>query len=359
MKKIFFAAQNFNVGGIQTSLINLINTIDDSYEVEVFSFSGGALIDKVPDKVTICRGDKYLNLISTPLNTVLRSGNIPDILIRIALTVYAKAFGSERLYEKLLRKHRRNEYYDVAISFFNDVPAGCFNKGTNLYVDKFTNAEKKVAWIHTDPVKSGFDKDYCRRIYCNFDVIVCVSKAVKEKFDMFLPEYSNKTCVVYNVFPEKEILEAANEYMPFEKKCFEIVTVGRVDNSTKRMDGIIRIVKRLKDEGVGNFKWRIVGDGPDMKRNTELVRELGVCDLVEFTGERKNPYPYIKSADLFALYSAYEGYPMVIGEAIVLGTKILTVNYAAAREQINEEQGIICENDEVFCETLKSLITGA
>ena len=79
-------------------------------------------------------------------------------------------------------------------------------------------------------------------------------------------------------------------------------------------------------------------------------------NYVQLLGEMGNPYPYIKHADLFALYSAYEGFPMVIGEAQALGTYILTTNYAAAKEQIAPEQGIIAQSDEEFYQELKRLI---
>ena len=99
-----------------------------------------------------------------------------------------------------------------------------------------------------------------------------------------------------------------------------------------------------------------MGNGPDLPGNQQLARDLGVTELVCFEGEKTNPFPYISHADLFALYSAYEGFPMVIGEAQVLDTFILTTNYAAAREQITPEQGIIAESDEEFYQELKRLI---
>jgi hypothetical protein len=47
---------------------------------------------------------------------------------------------------------------------------------------------------------------------------------------------------------------------------------------------------------------------------------------------------------------------MVIGEAQALDTFVLTTNYAAAKEQILPEQGIIAESDEQFYQELKRLI---
>ena len=143
---------------------------------------------------------------------------------------------------------------------------------------------------------------------------------------------------------------------PYPAGNFHIVTAARIDNVQKRIDGIIKLCARLKSEGITQFQWHIVGNGPDLPGNQQLANELGVAELIRFEGEQINPFPYIKNADLFALYSAYEGFPMVIGEAQALDTFILTTNYAAAKEQISPEQGIIAEDDEEFYQELKRLI---
>src|SRR5690606_31126106 len=109
-------------------------------------------------------------------------------------------------------------------------------------------------------------------------------------------------------------------FNPFEKESISLVSVGRIDNSTKRFNLIPEISKLLKDASILNYKWIVVGDGPDMESNKQLVEKLSVSNFVEFVGEKVNPYPYIERSDLFVLTSAYEGYPMVVGESMILGT---------------------------------------
>ena len=206
---------------------------------------------------------------------------------------------------------------------------------------------------------SGFDKEYCRCIYKPFDKIICVSDAVREKFAILLPEYKEKTETRHTVFDADEIKAQAAAYEPFEKSAFDIVTVARIDNASKRIDGIVRLCARLKGCGKTAFTWRIVGDGPDRKSNEALAKELGVAELVRFEGQKQNPYPYIAKSDLFALYSAYEGYPLVVGEALILHTPILTTAYAAAKEQIPKDGGVIAQTDEAFFEALCARMDGA
>ena len=116
---------------------------------------------------------------------------------------------------------------------------------------------------------------------------------------------------------------------------------------------------RLKSCGKTAFTWRIVGDGPDRKNDEALAKELDVAELVRFEGQKENPYPYIAKSDLFALYSAYEGYPLVVGEALILHTPILTTAYAAAKEQIPKDCGVIAQTDEAFFEALCARMDGA
>lgn len=362
-KKILFVAQNMVVGGIQTSLLNLLIHLDkehrDEYDIDLFTFGKGDFLAFVPDSINVIYGKKLLNLASTPLALVLKSKKITDIFLRLFLVGYVRVIGSEAFYRRMFEKHKSEKEYYAAISYFNDAPNNYFYQGTNLFVSDYTTAQKRVGWIHNDPEKMGFDRTVCEKTYKSFDRIMCVSGGVKEKFDALLPEFKEKTEVFYNMFCPELIKKRSEEFVPFERKGFNIVTVCRVDNVQKRVDGIVRLARRLKDDGVEGFKWRIVGGGPDMKGNKRLARELEVEDVVEFVGETINPYPYIKNSNLFALYSAFEGHPMVIGETEVLGVNIITTNYAAAKEQINEEQGIICENDEVFYETIKRLILEA
>ena len=63
-------------------------------------------------------------------------------------------------------------------------------------------------------------------------------------------------------------------------------------------------------------------------------------------GEKDNPYPYVKKADLFVLQSYYEGKPMVIDESIIIGTPVLVTDYNSAKEQVSKNIGYIVENDE-------------
>lgn len=337
--KVLFVAQNLNIGGVQIALKNICNTLAcerENIEIDVFSFGSGVLETLFDKRVRIKKGKKLLRLLMTPIFEIKKRSKI-DLLLRYMLIACAKIIGVKKLYYTLFSFEKIKKKYDVAISFFNDVPGGYSNKGTNWFVDSFADAEKKVAWVHTDPEKANFKRDACLDAYKNFDKIACVSDATREKFNKFLPEYKDKTCTVYNVFEIEEIKRKAEAEIPFELlDRFNIVSVGRNDNDTKRFDRIIETCVKLKALGVSNFFWRVVGDGPDYGKNIEAAKKASITDVLEFVGAKSNPYPYIKNSDLFVLTSDYEGYPMVLGESLILEIPVVTTAFAAAKEMIAE-----------------------
>ena len=361
MKKILFVIRSLEMGGITTSLVNLLDHIEENeknnFDIDVLTFAQNPNIT-LPEYVEVLGTTKKLRLAVTSFYEIVKSRKISDIIKRILLMIEVRIIGPDKFFRRELKKIVIKDEYDSVIAFSNDIPGSYFNHGATLFAADFTNAPEKITWVHNDPVKLGFDRAYCEKLYKNFDRIVCVSEAVKEQFDEIFVEDKCKTEVIYNFFNRKKILHQAGEYIPFKSPdVYNIVTVCRIDNESKRTDGIIKVCERLKKEGITGFKWRVVGDGPELNQNIALAKKLDVVDVLEFAGGKKNPLPYVLHSDLFALYSAYEGHPMVIGEAIATNTYILTTNYAAAKEQIDSEHGIIALSDEDFYQQIKTLIT--
>ena len=90
----------------------------------------------------------------------------------------------------------------------------------------------------------------------------------------------------------------------------------------------------------------IIGDGPDFSKVQNLVQEYGLKDKVKLLGRKKNPYPYVKAADAFLMCSRYEPFGLVVLEAMVLGTPVISTEVASIREIMREDYGIITDNNE-------------
>ncbi|HPH63688.1 MAG TPA: glycosyltransferase [Paludibacteraceae bacterium] len=104
--------------------------------------------------------------------------------------------------------------------------------------------------------------------------------------------------------------------MDLSKKKKEVLFVGRLDNKFKRVDLLLRIwakVEKCHDDWILN----ICGDGEDRGMLKNLNRELGL-QHVYFKGF-VNPDEYYKTASIFCMTSAYEGWGLVIEEAAAFG----------------------------------------
>ena len=118
----------------------------------------------------------------------------------------------------------------------------------------------------------------------------------------------------------------------------------------KGHDVLLRAMARLFD-----LNWRLTIAGTarldpacaDTLR--VLASELGITEKVTFLGETTGK-PLAKlwnSADIFALATRYEGFGMVIAEALKHGLPVLVGNGGAAGALLTPETGAICPVDDV------------
>ncbi|HEY3504767.1 MAG TPA: glycosyltransferase [Actinocatenispora sp.] len=117
------------------------------------------------------------------------------------------------------------------------------------------------------------------------------------------------------------------------------VTVGRC-SPEKNHARLIRAFALVHKE---NPKTRliVIGSGPLRKDLDDLVTELGLDDAVIMAGQQNNPHAIMKRADCFVLSSDYEGQPMVILEARVLGLPVVSTDFASVRGSLAEGVGLV------------------
>ena len=96
----------------------------------------------------------------------------------------------------------------------------------------------------------------------------------------------------------------------------------------------------------------IVGSGPLDDDLETLIGSLGLADAVFLTGQQANPYAIMAAADCFVLSSDYEGQPMVILEALVLGLPVVTVDFGSSASALPDDSGLIVP------QTVEGLVDG-
>ena len=338
-----------DIGGISTSVLNLLNGIHDKYDVSLCVLSNeiSPNVD-IPNDIRIIPGsDVFQDAFGSR-----RSFRKYPILRRIRAwyrRFYKIFFGVSAALEKVTQHYKIDEGFDAAIAFYNSAysPKGVKNIGGDFeFIINSVKSRRKIAWMHNDAHKLGFTHDIALKEFKRFDAIVNVSYDCKGTFDKIVPEYKDKSFVVYNLYDIDSILKKADEDNPYEQDGkLHFVTVARLSDYQKKISRIIETCIRLHKEGYDSFTWTLVGDGVHRNLYEKQVKDAQIEHLVLFAGLHPNPYPYMKYADAFVLSSLYEGLPMTVKEAQIVGCPTLVTDFGSAGEAVkNGRQGLICEN---------------
>ncbi|WP_103327346.1 glycosyltransferase [Bacteroidetes bacterium endosymbiont of Geopemphigus sp.] len=172
------------------------------------------------------------------------------------------------------------------------------------------------------------------RFYNNFHKIIAQSEDMKADLIENMRIRPEKIVKINNpidmdlITKKLSSIEKPGEYFKDKKN---ILAVGSLNNR-KGFDNLLKVFSFLKSLAVHLF---IIGEGPEKKKLLELKRKLAL-DNVSFLGLKKNPFIYMKHADLFVLSSRYEGFPNVLLEANACGTPIFANHCKGGIDEIIE-----------------------
>ena len=342
-KKILFVYPSMILGGSTTALLSLMNCLDsDKYEIDLQLFRNeGPLLDAIP---------QHVNLLPEAEIYKGRKGRVVK-LCKFLLSGYDFRYlhkGRTVLCEFQSKhlSHKNHKEYDYAIGFLEG--------WSDWYLTFGTLAKKKYAWLHStyanitpDPTS---ELPWMERV----DKIAFVTDACREAFDRTLPQMAEKSITVENITDSEIIRKRSLQvdktdeaYEKFEKtNLFKIITVCRLTIQVKGLDRIVNAAKELKNKGY-RFLWYIIGDGEDQAALQALIGAANVGDCVVPIGKRMNPYPFIAAADIMCMPSRYEGKPVTVTEAMILGTPPVVTEYLSARDQIAHGiEGIVAPNED-------------
>ena len=252
--------------------------------------------------------------------------------------------------------------YQLHIKDDYDIECAYLEMGPTKVMAASTNKKaKKLAWVHCDLTKAvGNPIEYAKKTaswYAKYDQVVCVSKNVKEAFET-LYQQRFPSSVLYNVIDDAAIIEKAN-LLPEEriqKRRFTVLSLGRL-SAQKNYLRLLKAHKQLLDEGIPHDLW-IFGEGPQRRLLEQYVEEHDLQNSVCLPGFQKNPYPYMKEADLLVCSSNYEGFSTFLTEGLILGKPIVTTDVTGVREQMGDSEfALVVDNDdEAFYQGLKRML---
>jgi len=99
--------------------------------------------------------------------------------------------------------------------------------------------------------------------------------------------------------------------------------LGRVTlGGQKRTDDFLHALAGLR----GRYRAAVVGGGPDERKLKELAEELGLSDKIDWLGWQAHPWDVAPAASVLVMTSEYEGFAMVLAEAITRGLPVISTD---------------------------------
>lgn len=317
MKKIIFFSKNLNIGGMEKSLVLLLNSLSNEFDITlILEEKKGHLLNQLNKKIVV---DEYK-------------------LSNDKLIIFRKI---KNFIRRLIWNFNNKNKYDFSCcyatySVIGSRLAAVSSKNNSLYVhsdyyDVFNGDRSRIIQFFS---KLKIEK---------FKYIIFVSNESKKKLEITYPNIRNKFIVINNLIDYENIKKMSkinySDLELFYKDKTNFLFVGRLDNTSKNIVLLIESFKLAIDKNK-NIQLFIIGDGSDYFNIRNLIKKYDIDKNVFMLGEKVNPYPYILNSDCIVLTSNYEGFPVVYLEAIVLNKRIMST-IIVSDESINLKKYII------------------
>ena len=326
---IVFVMPELNMGGSERVIVNIINNLNrDEFFISLILFrDDGALVDELESDIRLYSLDIYS--VKKGLPALLRRlyqlkpdivfGGIGHLNISLAIAIPVLRY--------LLPKTKFVARQSNILT-------------TNNRHEKFPALHN---WLY-------------KRVYKNYDLIICQSNYMQKDL---ITNYSfpmDKSVVIYNPIDVDRVERLSNisvEY-PLSLESINLINVGQF-RYQKRHDLLLKTFAQLDSR----YSLTLIGDGKNRDEIKKLANELGITDRVALLGHQKNPYSYIKQADIFILTSEFEGFANVVLEANLCGLPVLAFETVGVDKEIIKDgfNGILTPfaNTQKLAETIQNI----
>ena len=114
-----------------------------------------------------------------------------------------------------------------------------------------------------------------------------------------------------------------------------VVFVGRMVKYHKGLDYLLKVIEYTLSIN-GNIKFVLVGDGPDKKWLEKSIKQRGLTKSVAMPGMRKDIEKILEKGSLLLHTSRYEGFGVVIVEAMMFGLPVVAFHNNGPDEIITD-----------------------
>lgn len=208
-------------------------------------------------------------------------------------------------------------------------------------------------WSFERPANAVMQPKKINKIYLNrlYDFVTVLTQADKDVIGNQLKHVA--------VLPNPLSLKPA---VNLPKKENIILAAGRLDGwHVKGFDVLIKAWSMACEEAKG-WRLQIAGGGSDKSKEylKKMCKNEHVEDRVDFLGYQSEIQPYFAKASVFVLSSRYEGFGLVLIEAMSQGCACVACDFKGRQKEIikTDAEGVICEpeNEKALCNAILSLV---
>ncbi|MDE7411877.1 MAG: glycosyltransferase, partial [Paramuribaculum sp.] len=222
-----------------------------------------------------------------------------------------------------------------------------------------------IKWLVLKYGKERFLKVYTHRYTRRYKHIikhvdyfwVLCEQYRKETLDLLsrnlLQKYIHKIIAINNPIDYKFFKQNTQD-----KESKEIIYCGRLGYEDKRVDRLLNIWSKIEHK-VPDWKLKIIGDGKEKYNLIHQSKKLGLKQ-VEFINYSPDPRIHYSSATILCLTSTFEGWPMVLIEA--LAQKVIPIAFACSAgvtEILSNGRGVAVTpfDEDEYADKLHELMT--
>lgn len=206
-------------------------------------------------------------------------------------------------------------------------------RGTKLFVschNSLRHSVRNSPWLRDRLLPL-----FVRLTYWNADGVIAVSSGVADTTAEITGLVRERIHVIYNpvVTPEFE----RESMQPLDHPWFatgELPVILGVGSLTRQkgFDVLLEAFALVRKQVA--VRLVILGDGAERTSLLSMAEKLGVADDMRLPGFVGNPYPFMRAARLFVLSSRWEGFGLVLAEAMACGTAVVSTDCPSGPAEI-------------------------
>jgi len=284
----------------------------------------------------------YLDEQFIPLDSATMSSDIENFISKNEIEVVMNQLAYISPVCDILNRLKNKYNYKLIINHHNNPFPSIARIKSHKYSSYKGVLIKIIAYLKPEILINRFSRAYIEEVrkyleYCDYYVLL--ANAYKTKIEENI--ISNKLMSIYNPLTYSVFFDM-KDYSNKEKI---VLFVGRYAENQKRVSKALLIWKSLEKYGYNDWKFVLVGHGPDETNYRNMIRNWNIKNI-EMLG-KNNPLKFYRKASIFIMTSSYEGWSMTLAEAKQNGVvPICFDTFLASTEIINDGiDGFVIEDN--------------